>query len=50
MNKKVSSNSNEDKPLMCKECKEDPCKDYCEAYKKKYLRKRFDGGRNSEVM
>jgi len=39
-----------DEPPMCKDCAVVNCTDYCEAYKKKYLRKRFDGGRNSEVM
>ena len=38
------------KPKMCQECKEPSCNEYCEPYKKKYLRKRFDGGRNTEVM
>ena len=35
---------------MCKECKFEDCKEPCEKYKKKYLRRRFDGGRNTEVM
>ena len=36
---------------MCKECKSiDKCKEPCDRYKKKYLRRRFDGERNSKVM
>ena len=35
---------------MCKECKLENCKEPCDRYKKKYLRRRFDGERNSEVM
>ena len=35
---------------MCKECKLENCEEPCDRYKKKYLRRRFDGERNSEVM
>lgn len=35
---------------MCWACEDYPCDVPCEPYKKKYLRRRFDGGRNSEVM
>ena len=38
------------KELMCRNCKEVACESPCEKYKKKFLRRRFDGGRNSEVM
>lgn len=49
-NHAYSKESDEHNPLMCQDCKIKHCKEYCEPYKKKYLRKRIDGGGNSKVM
>lgn len=35
---------------ICNDCKIETCTEPCDAYKKEYLRRRFDGERNSEVM
>ena len=36
---------------LCNKCEIfSSCEEPCDRYKKKYLRRRFDGGRNSEVM
>jgi radical SAM protein with 4Fe4S-binding SPASM domain len=36
---------------MCKECEFlDKCGEPCDRYKEKFLRRRFDGERNTEVM